>query len=70
VQWAMSSADLQRVGDHLAGVSAQDKNDRVGLLSVGNHKNWLYSKKLFASDNVVNRLSRMVLDKMDATAHA
>lgn len=70
VQWAISSADLHRVGDHLAGVSARDKNDRVGLLNVGNHRNWLYSKKLFASDNVVNRLSRMVLGKMDSGAHA
>jgi hypothetical protein len=70
VQWAVSSADLHRVGDHLAEVSALDKNDRVGLLNVGKHTNWLYSKKLFANDNVVNRLSRMVLDKMNFGAHA
>lgn len=70
VQWATSSAELHRVGDHLAGVSAQDKNDRVGLLSIGKHKNWLYSKKLFARDNVVNRLSRMVLSRMDSGAHS
>lgn len=71
VQWAMPSSDLFRDDDRLADVSTQDKNDRVGLLSVGKHKNWLYSKKLFASDNVVNRLSRMVLGKMHAAdAHS
>jgi len=70
VQWAVSSADLHPVGERIAGISAQDKNERVGLLNIGKHTNWLYSKKLFAQDSVVNRLSNLILSKMDSESSA
>lgn len=64
VQWATSASEFKKVGEQFAGISARDKNDRVGLLQIGSHKNWFYSKKLFSGENVVDRLSKLVSRKM------
>lgn len=63
VQWTTSAADFKKVGEQLA-ISARDKNDRVGLLQIGSHKNWFYSKKLFSGENVVDLLYKLVTRKM------
>ncbi len=60
VQWTIPATEFRKAGEHFANISAHDKNNRVGLLQIGNHKNWLFSKKLFADENVVDRLSSMV----------
>jgi hypothetical protein len=64
IQWTIPRDEFKVVGEQLANVTAVEKNDRVGLLQIGKHKNWLYSKNLFAGDNVVNQLSRIVLRQM------
>jgi len=64
VQWATTSTELRKVGDKFSEISVRDKNDRVGLLQIGKHKNWLYSKNLFTGENVANLLSNLVMRKM------
>lgn len=64
IQWSIPRQELKLAGEQVANVKAQDKNDRVGLLQIGKHKNWLYSKRLFAGDTVVKQLSRIVRQQM------
>lgn len=66
VQWSSPATELKRAGQKLSDISVRDKNDRVGLLQIGKHKNWLYSKKLFAGENVVDRVSNILVRKMNS----
>src|SRR5258706_6174623 len=50
VQWSISADKLIANGQVAVQISASDKTERTGRLNIGDHRNWLFSKKLFPTD--------------------
>src|SRR5690349_18583697 len=53
VQWAIPASELITNNEVTVNITTRDKTDRTGLLNIGERrKNWLFSKKLFASESI------------------
>lgn len=67
VQWSIS-ADRLVVDDRVAvEISASDKTERTGRLSIGDHRNWLFSKKLFPTEGPEARVKELITRQMTAS---
>lgn len=67
INWSMAITDLIDANDgslkiEISARQREKSGQSIGYLDIGdNHKGWLYSKKLFASEPVAARISRFIL---------
>jgi hypothetical protein len=64
VQWWVPRSNLVSDGKLIARIETGNKTDRTGLLDIGKHRGWLYSKKLFTTEPVEVQVHRLILSKM------
>jgi hypothetical protein len=64
VQWSMNADTLVEDGKVIIPISTRDKTDRTGLLDIGMHRGWLFSKKLFTARSIEEELRTLLLQKM------
>ncbi|MEX0344415.1 MAG: hypothetical protein AB3N20_05800 [Rhizobiaceae bacterium] len=66
INWSTAIGDLVNANDGSLKIEIGERNrakssQSIGYLDIGdNHKGWLYSKKLFASEAVVPRVERFI----------
>jgi hypothetical protein len=64
VQWSMDGPTLVQNGAVIVPISTRDKTDRTGLLDIGQHRGWLFSKKLFTARPIEEELRALLIRKM------
>ncbi len=64
VQWSMARDGLISNGQVSVSIATRDKTDRSGLLDIGEHKGWLFSKKLFADTNIESATRGLISQQM------
>ena len=64
VQWTMPAEELVSDGEVTVGISTRDKTERTGRLDIGEHRGWLFSKKLFTSEPIEARVRDLIARKM------
>lgn len=67
VQWSIPKERLvtdKKVSVSIARRERRETSERSGLLDIDNHRNWLYSKKLFASENIESQIRRLIAHSM------
>ena len=64
VQWSMSKDILTSGGDVTVSIGTRDKTDRTGLLDIGKHTGWLFTKKLFSGESIDARVKRLIRQQM------
>lgn len=60
VRWSLGGKELMTDGNLTAKISARDSNERIGLLNIGDRRNWLYSKKLFTSKSIEDEVKDLI----------
>jgi hypothetical protein len=60
----MDGATLVENRNLIVAISTRDKTDRTGLLDIGTHRGWLFSKKLFTARTIEEELREMLLRAM------
>jgi hypothetical protein len=67
VQWSMPKGRLIADGTVVVPISTQQtrsKSDRSGLVDIEKHKSWYFSRNLFASEPIENRIRRLIAENM------
>jgi hypothetical protein len=67
VQWSIPRERLvteNKVSVSIASRERREKSERSGLLDIDNHRSWLYSKKLFASESRESQVKRLIARRM------
>ena len=64
VQWSMDSPILVKNGAVIVPIGTRDKTERTGLLDIGEHRGWLFSKALFTARPVTEELRQILLRTM------
>jgi hypothetical protein len=66
VQWSIPAQRLVSHGRLIIPISTHNKTERTGLVNIGEHQNWYFSRQLFTDESIEQRirqlLSRMFLD--------
>jgi hypothetical protein len=59
VQW---SVPIEKLADNTGKlrIATRDKTERTGLLDIGERRNWLFSKKLFASESPETKIRELI----------
>jgi len=64
VDWILPKEQLVKNGRIDVKVATRTKTDKTGLLDIGERRGWLFSKRLFAERDLVERVQDMILRKM------
>jgi hypothetical protein len=65
VQWSIPIEKIaDKNGQLKINVQTRDKTERTGLLDIGERRNWLFSKKLFASDPIERKIGDLVAHQL------
>lgn len=65
INWSMSKKNIAEDGDIVLEIQSRDKTEKTGLVDIGpGHKNWLYSKNLFADRDIADKIRDIVQTKM------
>lgn len=60
VQWFIPSGDLISDNKVIANISVKNKSHNTGLLSINDHKNWLFSKRLFTMYEIESSIHDLI----------
>ncbi len=61
INWSISNSKLISGNDIILELIARDKSENTGLIDIGqDHKNWLFSKSLFASIDIVSSINNLI----------
>ena len=63
-QWSYSKDTLVSNTEVTVRISARNKTEKTGLVDIGEHRNWLYSRKLFANEPIENRIRDLIARHM------
>lgn len=66
VQWSMEKNELVSGRRVTVTISVNDKSPTTGTVDIGDHKAWLYSKKLFPQQDMESRIRQLILQQMNA----
>jgi hypothetical protein len=58
-QWFIPYNDLIKDGN-IVGLKTTENSENTGLLNIGPRRNWLFSKKLFTSEDIESSIKRLV----------
>jgi len=64
VQWILPKEQLVKNGRIDVKVATRTKTDETGLLDIGERHGWLFSKRLFAERDLVEKIQDVILRKM------
>ena len=65
INWSMSKRKLVSGETVSAKLISRDKNERSGLVDIGDGcTNWLYTKRLFVDDHIKNQVRSLIKRKM------
>jgi hypothetical protein len=71
VQWSLPADKLVANSSVVAEVSVGSKTDKTGLLRIGERRNWLFTKRLFATKGIEaavrDLIARHMLDERQAS---
>ena len=65
INWSIPKSKVVSGNSIQLELDARDKSPRAGLIDLGEqHKNWLYTKSLFSSKNIIDSVSELIGTKM------
>ena len=65
INWSMPRRDLVAGKDVIVPVSSREKSEFTGLVDIGDaHHDWLYTKRLFSTESVEERIRKLVAGTM------
>jgi len=68
VQWSMPAEMLVRNGEVTIPIVTHERSrgrtDRSGLVDIGERRNWLFSKKLFTTDRIEEKIDELIVGHM------
>jgi hypothetical protein len=64
VQWSTSRNKLIADGKIGARIVTRNKTERTGLLDIGEHRGWLFSKRLFTDETIESRITNLIARQM------
>jgi hypothetical protein len=71
VRWSIAKAEIISNGELILPISVREHSRNSGRLDIGSHKNWLFSKALFAAIPVQEAITALIRKQMiDAQARA
>jgi hypothetical protein len=63
-QWSMTKKTIVCNNKIILPISTRDKTDQTGLLDLGKHRGWLFTKRLFASSPIDEQVKKLIKKKM------
>tara|TARA_B100000315_G_C14442213_1_gene525235 strand:+ start:435 stop:845 length:411 start_codon:yes stop_codon:yes gene_type:complete len=61
INWSLRRNSLKSNGQIIINILSRDKTEKTGLVDIGsNHKNWLFSKKLFERLDIVSSIKNLI----------
>jgi hypothetical protein len=64
VQWTMPAETIVASGNVIVPISTLDKTEKTGLLTIGDRRRWLYTKRLFAPEGIEARIRSLISTHM------
>jgi hypothetical protein len=64
IQWSTPARQLVSGGSVVAPISTHSMNERTGLVDIGDHRNWYFSRALFTDESIEGRIRQMLLRSM------
>lgn len=65
VQWTIPANEIIDEGGNIKiNIATQEKTERTGLLEIGERRNWLFSKKLFARESIEAKIRDLITHQM------
>lgn len=64
VQWTIPADKIADNDNLIIEMTTREKTDRTGLLDISERRNWLFSKKLFASEPIEDKIRELLTRQM------
>lgn len=65
INWSLGKDKLISDNNIVLDIKSKDKNKTTGLVDLGsNHKNWLYSKRLFENYDIENSVKQLLINSI------